>query len=387
VTLRVSSALSLAGTGALALTLHAAWNARHLRTAPPSRQIPPGAGTGPVALLLPARDEEDNIAACVESLLAQDYRALSIFILDDGSTDSTLARIRELAHGDPRVSILTESGEPPPGWLGKPWACQRLSHAALASIPSPQMLIFVDADVCLAPDATTRIVALQAQSGLDLISPYPRQLMLTPAERAIQPLLQWSWLSTLPLGLAERSPRPSLTAANGQLLAITSAAYRSTGGHRAVRDKVLEDLALARAVKTAGWRAAVTDGSDLATCRMYTGTKEIVDGYTKSLWEAFGSPGAAIATAAMLTFLYVAPPAAALLARDRRDRALGAGAYAIGVCGRVISARRTGGRPVDSWAHPLSILALDGLIALSLHRRARGTLRWKGRPILPAPGH
>jgi hypothetical protein len=124
---------------------------------------------------------------------------------------------------------------------------------------------------------------------------------------------------------------------------------------------------------------------------MYTGRAELVDGYTKSLWAAFGSPAGSVAATGMLTFAYVLPPAAALLARSPATRALGAAGYTAGVAGRVLVARRTGSRVTDSWAHPLSILALDALTGLSWWRHTRGQLSWKGRgvhitaPPSPAP--
>ena len=382
-----------ASTLAAALTAHTTWNAGHLRRAPRPAAGDPIEGTR-VAVLVPARDEAHRIEPCVRALLAQDHPSLQVLVLDDGSTDGTGDLVRSLVGGDARFRVLDGGHQdPPPGWLGKPWACQRLAQAALdgaadptggpaAGLPAPpDLLLLVDADVVLAPDAVRRIAALVRDSGLDLASPYPRQVAITPAERLVQPLLQWSWLTTLPLRVAERSPRPSLTAANGQVLAITAAMHRRIGGHAAVRAEVLEDVALARVVKAAGGRAGVTDGTDLATCRMYDGTAEVVDGYAKSLWAAFGSPAGAMGATGLLTATYVLPPAAALLARDPATRAIGAAGYAAGALGRVLTARRTGGRAGDAWAHPLSILALDALTAVSLSRHRRRALAWKGRPV------
>ncbi|GMA89133.1 hypothetical protein GCM10025868_43830 [Angustibacter aerolatus] len=193
----------------------------------------------------------------------------------------------------------------------------------------------------------------------------------------MQPLLQWSWLTTLPLRLAERSPRPSLSAANGRLLAVDRAAYLRAGGHAAVRDQVLDDVALVRAVKATGGRGGVTDGTGLAACRMYDGWADLRDGYAKSLWSATGSPAGAVATTGGLGLLYVWPAVAA--ATGSLPGALG---YAAGVAGRVLAARRTGGRSwPDALAHPLSVGALGYLTALSWRRKRRGDLRWKGRPV------
>ncbi len=378
----VAAAAVLAG----ALTAHTAWNVRHLRSAP--RPAPGGpAEAMRITVLLPARDEAARIGPCLAGLLAQEHPHVRMLVLDDGSSDGTADVVAGHLGQDPRFTLLAGGQQPlPQGWLGKPWACQRLADAALADAaaaqgPAPDLLVFLDADVVLAPDALTRIAALMLESALDLASPYPRQQVGTVAERIVQPLLQWSWLTTLPLALAERSPRGSLTAANGQILAIRPEAHQRIGGHGAVRHEVLEDIALARAVKATGGRANVTDGTDLATCRMYTTRSELVDGYTKSLWAAFGSPAGSAAAMTLLSFVYVLPPAAALFASSPATRGLGAAGYAAGIAGRVLTARRTGGRTADAWAHPLSILALDALTALSWRRHRRGELAWKGRQV------
>ena len=236
------------------------------------------------------------------------------------------------------------------------------------------VLVFLDADVRLSPGAIDAAVALLETSGLDLVSPHPRQEVGTVAERLVQPLLQWSILTFLPLRIAERSRRPSLAAANGQFLVVRRAAYERAGGH--VRDAVLDDLALLRAIKRTGGRGALVDGTTLASCRMYAGWAELRDGYSKSLWSAFGSPSGSAAVLAALALAYVVPPIAAL--RGSRIGALG---YAAAVLGRMITARRTGGRVGDAPWHPVSIVVLGYLTVRShvLHRR--GLLRWKGRPI------
>jgi hypothetical protein len=212
--------------------------------------------------------------------------------------------------------------------------------------------------------------------GVDLLTPYPRIIAGTLGERLVQPLLQWSWLTFLPLRAMERSPRESLAAAGGQFLVVRRQAYDRAGGHAAVRDKVLEDVALARAVKRTGGRIALADGSGLASCRMYTSWRGLVDGYGKSLWASFGSPAAAGAIVALLLALYVVPLFLVSWA--------GLAAYLLGVAGRVVSARATGGRAFpDAFAHPVSIVLFGVLVAVSYARR--GTATWKGRPVEVPP--
>jgi glycosyltransferase involved in cell wall biosynthesis len=356
-----------------ALLVHTMVNAGLLRRVP--THLPPDRR---VSVLIPARDEADRIGQCVHAVLASDWDDLQVVVLDDASTDGTAEVVARVANGDPRVRVL--HGRPTPaGWLGKTWACEQLGDAADGDV-----LVFVDADVVLARHAIAAIVAL-LDDGLDLACPYPRQIADGPLARLVQPLLQWSWLTFLPLRIAETSPRPSLAAANGQILACTAATYAKVGGHTAVRDEVLEDIALARACKRVGLRACVTDGTTLASCRMYRNDAAVVAGYTKSLWSAFGSPAGAAAITATLAWLYIHPVVAAVRAARRHDRATVRRAtvsYLLGVAGRLVAAQRTGGRMIDAVAHPLSIAALTWLTGRSVYGHQRGTLEWSGRPVV-----
>jgi hypothetical protein len=358
----------IGSASAVALTAHSLLNARALR----SPALDPPVVPGRVSVLVPVRNEEDRIEACLSSLLDQlsvpDYEVL---VLDDASTDRSADVVTAFADADPRVRLLRSDG-PEPGWLGKTHACHRLAQAATGEV-----LVFVDADVVLAPHAVAAGVDLLRSTGLDLLCPYPRQLADTWSERLVQPLLQWSWLTTLPLRRAEVSGRASLAAANGQFLLVDAATYRSAGGHAAVRGAVLDDLALLRVVKAHGGRGGVADGTALATCRMYGGWDELREGYAKSLWSAFGSAPAAAAVGASLAVAYLVPPVAALTGSK-----VGALGYLAGVVGRYAAAERTGGRSVpDAFAHPASIAVFLGLLADSWRRHGRGELTWKGRSL------
>ena len=348
----------LAGAAVL-LTLHTAVNARLLR-------VPRATTTSArVTVLLPVRNEAARVEPTLRSLLAQEGVDLEVVVLDDGSTDGTADVVRRVADGDPRVRLLT--GKPlPDGWLGKPHACQQLADAAA---PTSDVLVFVDADVVLAAHAIAATAALLEETGLDLLSPYPRQ-QAPGATVLVQPLLQWSWLTFLPLRIAERAPWPSLSAANGQLLAVRRTAYERAGGHAAVRAEVVEDVELLRAFKRSGGRGGVCDGTAVATTRMYASWEELVAGYTKSLWTL------PLPTVALMALLYVVPPVAAL--RGSRAGMLG---YAAGVTGRVIAARRTDGPVAASVAHPASVTAFCLLAMRSRVQRRRGALSWKGRSL------
>jgi hypothetical protein len=363
---RVLSGLSVAGA------LHALVNAALLRRPPAD----PAPVRRRVTVVLPVRDEERHVGACLATLLDQrGVDDLRIVVVDDGSTDGTAAAVQAVE--DPRVRLVS-AGPPPPGWLGKPHACAVGAAVAAEEGHDDDVLVFLDADVRLFPDAVAGAVAVLDAHGLDLVSPWPRPLAGTPSERLVQPLAPWLWATTLPLRLAERSPRPSLAAANGQFLVLTRTAYERAGGHAAVRGEVVEDVALLRAIKRSGGHGGPIDGSRLAACRMYEGWPALRDGYTKSLWAAVGgSPRAGLAAAGILTAVSVVPAVAAV--RGSRAGLLG---YAAGVLGRVASAAATGGRTwPDPLTHPVSVLVLDALMVRSVVGHGRGRLTWRGRGL------
>jgi len=359
-----------------AVAVHTAVNLRYLRR--PSPDAPTTDES--IAVLIPARNEAETVGATVRSALAQEgISRLRVTVLDDGSTDGTADVVEALASSDPRLRLELGGEAPPPrGWLGKPWACARLA----ATAPDVDIVCFVDADVILHPHAIRAAVATLREGGFALVAPYPRQLTGSWLERLVQPLVTWSWAATMPVRWAESSQRPSLSAANGQLLVLDGPGYAAIGGHGAVRSNVLEDIGLMRALKRGGFATSTVDGSGLAECRMYDGTTEVVDGYAKSLWSAFGGPVQSAAACAGLVAIFVIPGAAAVVARDRTTRAIGAAGYAAGVASRALVARRTG-EPVlpDALAHPLSISAFAILTGISWQRHARGLNSWKGRPV------
>jgi cellulose synthase/poly-beta-1,6-N-acetylglucosamine synthase-like glycosyltransferase len=362
--LRVLSGAAVAGA------LHAAVNVALVRRPPTG----PPPVRRPVTVVLPVRDEEAQVGGCLTAVLAQQgVPELRVVVVDDGSTDGTADVVRAVP--DPRVRLVA-AADPPPGWLGKPHACA--TGAAAAGEADGGVLVFLDADVRLFPDAVAGAVAVLDAHGLDLVSPWPRPVTASVAERLVQPLGPWLWVTALPVRLAERSRRPSLTAANGQFLVVRRSVYARAGGHGAVRGEVIEDVALARAVKRAGGRAVPVDGSRLAACRMYDGWPALRAGYAKSLWASVGgSPGASVAVAAGLSAVWVLPALAAL--RGSRAGLVG---YAAGVAGRAVSAAATGSRVwPDSLAHPLSMLLFDVLLAGSVRGRRRGTLSWRGRAL------
>ncbi len=369
------TAVKAGALASAAVTAHLAVNLTQARRPKP----PTSAITERVSVLIPARDEAHRIGPTIAALLAQRGLADAEFIvLDDGSSDGTAALVRSIVGDDPRFTVVEEPNAlPPDGWLGKPWACHRLAARATGSV-----LVFLDADVILEPWAIASSVSLLRQLDYQLVSPWPRQVSQSPAERVTQPLLNWAWLSLLPVWLAMRSSNLLWSLANGQFLVFDTDAYRASGGHASVCGHVVEDVTIMVNIKRHGYRSAPVIGADIASCRMYTSAQEVFDGYTKNLWSLFPSKAPAIGVVGLATLVYFVPPAAALLARDPATRRWGAVGYASAALGRAITARQVG-EPAfpDALAHPVSIMAFLGILGASIVRRERGTLSWKGRPV------
>ncbi len=331
-----------------------------------------------VSVLIPARNEVHRLGPVLTSVMHQvGVPDLEIIVLDDGSSDDTATLARMVAGGDARVQVVSVADEPlPEGWLGKPFACHRLSELATGSV-----LVFLDADVLLSPWAINQAVTFMRREDLALVSPYPRQVAETTAERVTQPLVNWSWMTTLPMGLA-RSGSPAFCAAIGQFLVVDASAYRASGGHESVREYVVEDVEVLRSMKRAGFRGLPLNGSGVASCRMYDGAAEVFEGYTKSLWSVFGSLPGAVGGVSAMALIYVVPAAVLITSRDHTARRWGALGYVSGVASRALTASATGERLMpDVLAQPVSIGAFAGMTLASIIRRRRGSLSWKGRAL------
>ena len=350
-----------------ALAVHSIINGLLLRR-PGSRDVI----SEKVAILIPARNEALNIKDCLESAL--DQRNLSnftIYVLDDSSTDNTNQIVREIATTNAKL-VLLRGKELPEGWTGKNFACWQLANAAQEF----KYLVFIDADVRLRSDAVVKSLNSLQKLRWKFISPYPRQIAKSWSEWLIQPLLQWSWITTLPLRLAERSLRTELTAANGQFLILEKDAYFAAGGHKAIHEEVLDDIHLARQMKRHGFRGNVIDGSAIASCRMYRSWRELRDGYSKSLWSAFGSIPGALLVIIFLVSLYVFPAIIAL-----SGYSWGISLVLFAFISRLMSAVRSQSSITSALAHPFAIALLCYLIIRSWWLKRKNRLEWKSRSL------
>ncbi|MCD8101030.1 MAG: glycosyltransferase family 2 protein [Alistipes sp.] len=235
-----------------------------------------------VSVLVPARNEEENIGRLLEGFKVWRDEVYELVVYDDMSADRTFAVAARYSASDGKVKVL-QGSRLPAGWLGKNHACHRLSLVA-----SGDILLFVDADVTLKKSAVVRSVNYMEKYGLQLLSVFPRQIMDNPGSRLTVPLMNWILLSLLPLKAVRLSPRPSLAAANGQFMMFTKGMYDNLVPHSRFRNSAVEDIAIIKFYKREGARVATLLGRDDIGCRMYNNFREAVDGFSKNIFDFFG---------------------------------------------------------------------------------------------------
>ena len=254
---------------------------------------PPPAGAPPIAIIVPARNEAHQIARCLRSLLAQDWPKLRVVCVDDRSEDATHAEAAALAH-DPRL-VLVRGEELPAGWLGKNFAnAQGVQHAGAA-----EWLLFTDADTVHAPGALASAYAAAVGSQSALLTLFTQMTLGTFWERAFLPGTLAAIVALFPLRRVN-DPRSPTAIANGQFLLVRRADYDALGGHAAIRDRVADDLELARLFKSSGRRIRALDGRAFVSVRMYTSLRELWWGFVKNSSAGAGGPFGALAGAVLV---------------------------------------------------------------------------------------
>ena len=355
-----------------------------------------------VSILVPARNEEHAIEACVRSLLAQNYPVFELIVLDDDSDDQTgdiLHRImkecsspisssrshdaRGSGGGESAGVVITDQqrsvsmrilqGTPlPTGWTGKNWACHQLAQAAN---PRSRYLLFTDADTTHAPDALRRTVAEAERDRIDLLSLMPMQQVETWAEVATVPLLALQILGYLPLPALEWFPLPAFAAANGQFMLFRRDCYHKIGGHAACANTMAEDVEMARLVKQYNRQVRLKNGVGLVNCRMYQQSTEVIAGFRRNFGSGFRIDRRLAAAVTLVNFVvYLLPFLRAISHRSARLLA------SIIITLRLLLAWRTNTPLRSAIAHPIGITLMLWAQLLAIYDTFIGKqARWKGR--------
>ena len=257
--------------------------------------------TSRVAVLIPARNEEQNILACVESVLANCDVEVEVLVLDDASTDRTAEIVRRIALRDARVRLVATHSLPA-GWNGKQHACWLLAKEATA----PQLL-FLDADVRIRPDTLTRCVAEMQTRKVALLSGFPRQITVGWMEQILLPLIHFVLLGFLPLGRMRATTKPAYAAGCGQFFLANREAYFASGGHAAIRETRHDGLRLPQLFRRHGFGTDLVDLTQLAEVRMYDSASAVWMGLAKNATEGLGAPARIVPVTMLLLLGQVLP--------------------------------------------------------------------------------
>lgn len=269
---------------AIAIALIALWmTGRNLsKYRPPPERSDKPAADALVSICIPARNEEDNIEACVRAALASDTE-VEILVYDDESTDRTTEILERLEAEDARVRRVP-TRVMPDGWSGKQHACDRMGRAARG-----EWVLFTDADVRLEPQAARRSVAFALESDAQLVSTFPRQICKTLGELLQVPMMFFLLFSYLPFGRMRQTLDPAASAGCGQFLLARRMNYLRAGGHAAFAGSMHDGVRMPRAFRKLGFRTDLFDGTDLVSVRMYRGFAESWRGFAKNAYEGLGS--------------------------------------------------------------------------------------------------
>jgi len=333
-----------------------------------------------ISVLIPARNEERGIAACLQSIQANTDVEWEAVVLDDHSTDSTPDIVRKLAESDPRIR-LEHAPELPTGWSGKQHACFVLAQHARY-----ETLMFLDADVRLEPTALARMAGFLDASGSALVSGFPRQETGTFLEKLIVPFINWLLLSYLPISRMRLSTQVGLGAGCGQWFCTTRATYHETGGHghEWVRGSFHDGIKLPRAYRSFGLKTDFCDATQLATCRMYRSAGQVWNGFAKNAREGMAAPKQILIWSFLLSMGHLLP--FVLLAfvpvMEPWQIAVVALATLFSLAPRIAGAIRFRQSFLSAILHPFGILALLGIQWYATFRWAIGKpIGWRGRFI------
>jgi glycosyltransferase involved in cell wall biosynthesis len=324
-----------------------------------------------VSAVVPARNEQDVIVPCIESIAAQPAIG-EILVVNDQSTDRTPELLRELADRIPRLQIL-DAGSLPAGWIGK-------NHAVAvgAAHARGKWLLFVDADAVLEPNAVQTALDVAASQGTALVSYSPEQVTETWWEKALIPLVYVRLTRRYPFEDVS-DPGSAAAAANGQFLLVRRDAYDAAGSHEAGAGEMVEDVDLARRVKQAGHGLRFSPGKGVVRVRMYRKFPAMWEGWTKNLYLLMGDSRRLVRRELLTAVPWLALIFLVLGARYHVLLLLGALLLMVQHVSYAAALRRNQAPLSRIIYYVPGVLMYGAALIASMHRYARGNVVWKGR--------
>lgn len=248
-----------------------------------------------VSVLIPARNEKDNIEKCIKSVLDQSYQNFELIILNDNSTDNTLELITSFKSD--KINII--NGKPlPDDWVGKNYACHQLQNAATG-----EYLLFLDADTVLETGCLASALNFSIKKRSGLLSVMPLEESFTFWEKTVIPMLYFALMVFLPVPLIERSKRKEIAVGNGQFMLFSRKCYDIIGGHESLKNRIVEDVWLAKRVKEFKEKLVFADGTELIKCRMYKNLDEVWNGFSKNFFAGLSFSKTGLAVFVVMYFL------------------------------------------------------------------------------------
>lgn len=333
-----------------------------------------------VSVLIPARNEENNIERCVRSVMAQRHRNLEIIITNDRSEDRTEEIVRSLAAEDDRIRLL-QGQELPEGWVGKGWAVFQAHQQACGS-----WVLLLDADTELAPEAVDTALAYAHAEQIDFLNPTPQFVNRTFWEKTLQPVLWGLVMTRFPM-LWVNWPFLKENMAFGPFLLIRKSVYDAVEGHRHVCHDILEDVALSRLIKGRGYKTRLINGRHLFRIRMYDSFSALLEGWIKTAYGAMNY-NLLLMTVAFLGLFYMALVPFIALAVGLVFPATGWAAAGLAAVLALYARRITDGYRfrfglVSLLMHPVAMVVVQYMQAAAVWRFYFGELTWKGRSYQP----
>ncbi|MBN1375724.1 MAG: glycosyltransferase [Dehalococcoidia bacterium] len=340
-----------------------------------------------VSVLIPARNEEENIELCLSSILRQDYPNIEVLVLDDNSQDKTAEIVRRIRENDRRVSLLR--GETlPEGWAGKCFACYQLSKSARG-----KWLLFVDADTMSESHLIRGTMEIAINNNVSMLSGFPRQQVEGLTQKIVIPILfYFIIMSWFPLWLLHRSRKPLPTLAIGQMLLFNREAYMRIGGHEIVKSRIMEDVWFAIEMNRRGERTLSVDLSKVMTTRMYTSIGTMTEGCVKWFYSVAAlSPLALVGYFLAAYIFYLAPFYWAMTMTDPLNTIVSSGQWVgwsvvivlqvvLVLFMRVITDIYFRGSKISFIFHLLGVAFLILAVLYAVTRRAVGAgVAWKDR--------
>lgn len=323
-----------------------------------------------VSILIPARDEQQNILNLLTSIKEQGYRNYEVIILDDHSSDETLRLCGEFCSSDTRFRVLP-GRDLPAGWLGKNFACCQLAEAARG-----KYLMFLDADDMISDGLINNSVHRIKSGRLDLLSLFTDQIMVSWGEKMIVPLMHYVLLNLVPLRLVRLSKSPAFFSASGQFMMFDAASYKENQWHEQVKDKVVEYAEIMKLLKGYGYRGETLLANGFIYCRMYKDFIEAFNGFSKNLFPGFNS---SIAGLFLYLLLVILGPLSLAWFLSAELLLFGIGLILLS---RVMISLMSGQNVwYNLFLHPLQLFCMLLISVVSVNKYFIRTVVWKGRTI------